>query len=225
MPPVGRADPVGDAVAWFDDRAAAVICAAAALDAKDNKGNPVPMRNRPPIKWEPSTASSSRRSRGSKIAISRSSSGTRTRRRAVFLLRSKCLAAMAYLDYFPDSKWTTIRPFVSSAIESASTGWCGTFGPGVNSLVDLLGDWFDGDYDMNQMHLIPLAYRYYQELSPEAREHLITVILAKGRIHRPNRPDHFTSGSVPNDWSRAGFVSPPGPIATNGISTRPKTTS
>ena len=85
----------------------------------------------------------------------------------------------------------------------------------MDTLVDLAGDRFDGDYDMNQMHLIPLAYRYYQELSPKAREHLITVILAKGRIHRPSRPDHFTSGGVPDDWSRAGYVSPPGPIAIN----------
>lgn len=215
VPPVGLAEPVSYAAARFDNRAAAVMCAAVALEAKDKKGNPVPMRNRPPIKWEPVDG---------KLVPAQPWHEDRdlsefkwydNKAPSIFLLLSKCLPAMAYLDYFPDSKWTTIRPFVSSAVESANTGWCGTFGPGVDTLVDLAGDRFDGDYDMNQMHLIPLAYRYYQELSPKAREHLITVILAKGRIHRPSRPDHFTSGGVPDDWSRAGYVSPPGPIAIN----------
>ena len=209
-PPIGAADPVTYAAARFDDRAAAVMCAAVALEAKDTKGNPVPMRKRPPIKWEPVDG---RLVPAQPWFEDRDLSEFKwydDEAPSIFLLLSKCLPAMAYLDYFPDSKWTTIRPFVSSAVAAANTGWCGTFGPGVDAATDLLGDWFEGNYDMNQMHLIPIAYRYYQELSPAAREHLIAVVLAKGRIHRPNRPDHFTSGGVPNDWSRAGFISPLG---------------
>jgi hypothetical protein len=209
-PPIGAADPVAYAAARFDDRAAAVMCAGAALDAKDDKGNPVPMRNRPPIKWVPEDG---RLVPAPPWFEDRDLSEFKWydgQPPIVFLLLSKCLPAMAYLDYFPDSKWTTIRPFVSSAVAAADTGWCGTFGPGVDSATDLLGDVFEGNYDMNQMHLVPLAYRYYQELSPSAREHLIGVVLAKGRIHRPNRPDQFTSGILPNDWSRAGFISPLG---------------
>ncbi|MEJ7680531.1 MAG: hypothetical protein WKG06_22300 [Segetibacter sp.] len=63
---------------------------------------------------------------------------------------------------------------------------------------------------MSEMHLLPIAYRYYDELPSVAREHLITMLLARGRIHRPGLDDTFTSESTPNDWSRAGSVSPVG---------------
>ena len=95
-------------------------------------------------------------------------------------------------------------------IVTAKAGYCGTFGPGVDAATDLLGSPSEGNYDMNQMHLIPLAYAYYEELDSAAREHLVRVLLARGRIHRPRRPEGVTSGSLPNDWSRAGFVSPLG---------------
>lgn len=209
-PPIGTADPVRYAADRFEERAAAVICAGAAHGAKDTHGNPVPIRSQPPIKWVPD---------GGRLVPEQPWFEDRDlselkwyddKALSVFLLLAKCLPAMAYLDYFPSSKWTTIRPFVSATVAAAGTGWCGTFGPGVDSATDLLGDWFQGNYDMNQMHLIPVAYRYYQELSAIARERLIRVALAAGRIHRPNRPDHLTSGGVPDDWSRAGFISPLG---------------
>src|SRR5437016_2255113 len=97
---------------------------------------------------------------------------------------------------------------VSAAILAASPGWCGSFGPGVDGTFSL-GD-TEGNYDMTQMHLVAIAYQYYAELSPEAREHLVTVLLARGLIHRPNLDDTFTSGLPPNDWDRAGYVSPLG---------------
>jgi hypothetical protein len=71
-------------------------------------------------------------------------------------------------------------------------------------------DQYEGNYDMAQMWLLPLAYRYYDRLTDPAREHLIRVLLATGRIHRPNEDDIVTSGGAPNDWSRAGYVSPAG---------------
>lgn len=123
---------------------------------------------------------------------------------------SKCLAAMAYLDYFPASGAAGLRPMVSEAILAAQPGWCGTFGPGIEGSVDLITKTVEGNYDMGQMHLIPLVYRYYDELTPPAREHLINELLQKGIIHRPNEDDTHTSGSVPGDWARAGFISPLG---------------
>lgn len=68
---------------------------------------------------------------------------------------------------------------------------------------------------MTQMWLLPLAYAYYDEIEPDAREKLITVLLAQGRIHRASiagADDVFTSGGTPNDWSRAGYVGTRGAV-------------
>jgi hypothetical protein len=129
----------------------------------------------------------------------------------VYIPRPMCLGLMAFPDYFPSLKDAPfLWGFVSKAILTAIPGWCGTFGPGVDGTFDVASDHYEGNYDMSQMILLPIAYRYYDELSPEAREHLITVLLALGRIHRPREDDTLTSGRTPNDWSRAGFVSPLG---------------
>jgi hypothetical protein len=111
---------------------------------------------------------------------------------------------MAYADYFPDdSHGESLRNKVSAAILQAGPGWCGTFGPDVNNVGQSK---FEGNYDMSQMFMLPLVYNYYEELTPEARERLITLLLARGRIHRASQDDTFTSGSAPNDWSRAGHI-------------------
>ena len=136
----------------------------------------------------------------------------------VLIPKGKCLALLAYPDYFPEvdvqvpgggiSAGEKLRRMVSAAILAARPGWCGTFGPGVDGLFDIVGDAdpLEGNYDMSQMHLLQIAYRYYDELSPEARELLIEVLLATGRIHRPDADDIVTSGGVPDDWSRAGHI-------------------
>ncbi|MEK0155163.1 hypothetical protein [Arthrobacter oryzae] len=129
---------------------------------------------------------------------------------AIYIPKAKCLAALAFPDYFPGVSAEYLRHKVSKALLAASPGWCGTFGPGVDAATDVLGDFYEGNYDLSQMHLLPMVYRYYDELSPEAREFLITVLLARGRIHRPRVDDTFTSRRTPGDWSRAGFVSPIG---------------
>jgi len=121
----------------------------------------------------------------------------------------KSLAAMAFADYFPGPQGDQLRSMVSIALLAAAPGWCGTIGPDVGSF-DLLGKPKEGNYDMTQQHLLRTAYAYFQELSPAAREHLINALLARGRIHRVDLKDTFTSGRVPNDWSRSGFVSPAG---------------
>jgi len=138
------------------------------------------------------------------------------------VLTTRCLACMAYNDYFPLE--TDLRPLVSKAIMNANPGWAGSFGPGVDRTLDLLKDalvdylpfLFDkhneGNYDMAQMHLLQIAYRYYDELSVEARDQLITVLLATGRIRRLNKKDEVTNGRVPNDWSTSGFLEFPIPI-------------
>ena len=128
---------------------------------------------------------------------------------AIFLVYSKCLAVMAYADYFPDAPHIELlRPKVSQAVMKASPGWCGSFGPGTTGALSLKG--YEGNYDMSQMFILPLIYNFYDELTPEARERVITLLLARGRIQRPNEDDTFTSGPPPADWSRAGYVSPAG---------------
>jgi hypothetical protein len=125
----------------------------------------------------------------------------------VYLVLPKCLAVLAYADYFPDQagRGRGLRSMVSRAILAASPGWCGTFGPGADDLFSLKSA--EGNYDMTEMFLLPIAYRHYADISPAAREHLITQLLARGRIHRPRLDDTFTSKNNPNDWSRAGFTS------------------
>ncbi len=126
----------------------------------------------------------------------------------VHLVTSKCLAALAYREYFPDTLFQGLDELVREAVLAAGPGWCGTFGPGTDDTVDLLAGATEGNYDMNQMHLLPMAYRYYDVLGEAAREHLITVLLARGRIHRISVDDTFTSGGAPQDWSRAGWALP-----------------
>jgi hypothetical protein len=122
----------------------------------------------------------------------------------IFIPTEKCLAAMAYKDYFPDApQGDQLRQWVSDAIMAAQPGWCGSFGPDVD---DYGSSTYEGNYDMTQMFLLPLAYAYYDVLTPEAREKLITVLLARGRIRRAALDDTFTSGLVPNDWDRAGRI-------------------
>ena len=89
---------------------------------------------------------------------------------------------------------------------AAGPGWCGTYGPQINNFGEQ-PDGFEGDYEFAQMFLLPIVYRYFDEVDPEAREHAIHLLLARGRIHRANLDDVFTSGPAPNDWSRAGYAS------------------
>lgn len=125
----------------------------------------------------------------------------------VWIPTAACLAVIAYPDYFPEiDDAPAFRGLVSKAIMAANPGWCGTFGPGVDGLFDVIGDHAEGNYDMSQMHLLQIAYRYYDDLSPQAREKLIKELLARGAIHRPERDDIFTSGGAPDDWSSAGYV-------------------
>lgn len=125
----------------------------------------------------------------------------------ILLVTSKCLAAMAYADFFPDApNGEDLRSMVSDAIMKASPGWCGTFGPGVTGALSLKAS--EGNYDMTQMIILPLIYNYYELLRPEAANLVITQLLARGRIQRPNVDDTFTSGPPPDDWFTAGYVSP-----------------
>jgi hypothetical protein len=127
-----------------------------------------------------------------------------------WIIRANALAVIAFPDYvIPGTIFSGFRGIVSQAILASNPGWCGTFGPSVDDTSDIRGDPSEGNYDMSQMHLLQIAYRYYGELSPEAREHLIIRLLATGTIHRPNRNDIVTSGGAPNDWSTAGFADLP----------------
>ena len=185
LPPYGELNTVDEAVRLFDARAAAAVSAATGFGA---------VRVFP--EGSPETELLEEKDYGDKAP-------------KIYIPKAKCLAALAYPDFFPEDHADDLRPKVSEAILAATQGWCGTFGPGVDSWWDVAGKHLDGDYDMSQMHLLQIAYCYYDELSPEAREHLITHLLALGRIHRPNLDDTLTHGPMPNDWARAGYVVPP----------------
>lgn len=116
-----------------------------------------------------------------------------------YIPTAKCLPALAYLDFFPDSSGAFLSGMVSNAILAARPGWCGTVAPAGR-----------GDYDMSQMHLLQIVYRYYDELNSDAQKHLIGRLLANGMIHRYGTSvgDIVTSGGAPNDWSRAGHIGP-----------------
>jgi hypothetical protein len=139
---------------------------------------------------------------------------------------TKCLAIIAYPDFFdtwgdalPARTEATVAGLtVSEAILAAKPGWCGTFGPLINSAVDLIVFESEGNYDMAQMHLLPMAYRYYDELTPDAREHLITSLLARGTVHGPGQKDTYTCGPYPEYWSRAGELKLPDPLGLTNIS-------
>jgi hypothetical protein len=128
------------------------------------------------------------------------------------ILTPRCLGAMAYLDYFPSDKDTgsKLREAISQAIMTAVPGWCGTFGPGVTGAISASDEPPEGNYDITQMKLLPLAYCFYDDLAPPAAERLVTTLLARGSIQRPGDDLTFTSGVAPNDWSRAGVLSPVG---------------
>ena len=50
----------------------------------------------------------------------------------IFILTAKCLAVMAYKDYFPDAALAEFMwPKVSEAIMDGSPGWCGSYGPDI----------------------------------------------------------------------------------------------
>jgi hypothetical protein len=127
----------------------------------------------------------------------------------IYLPTVKTLAALAYGDFFPGKRGEDLRDLVSEALLAAAPGWCGTYGPNIGTF-DLAFDdtLLEGNYDMTQQHLLWTAYAYFDEITPAAREHVITQLLARGRIYRINEDDTFTSGRAPNDWSRAGYVSP-----------------
>ena len=127
----------------------------------------------------------------------------------------RCLAALAYLEFFPyDKSAKRLGPLVSEAILGAQPGYCGSFGspPASTDYFILISDLVDasdsgqGNYDLSQMHLLQIAYRYYDFLTEDAQDRLINVLLATGRIHRPGQDDIVTSGRVPNDWGRAGHI-------------------
>ena len=102
-----------------------------------------------------------------------------------------------------------LRDDVSGAIGVASPGWCGTFNPDATGALSLENH--EGNYDITQMFILPLAYRYYSDLTPDAQEKLIRILLQKGCMHRPtDEDDTFTSGQVPDDWWRAALITPVG---------------
>lgn len=200
MPSFGVADPVAMAAGLFDSRAAAAVGSAVAtinIDALHF----VPSAGPGGGHFEPFDAFAEL------VEIKTFGGDVRD----VVIPTAQSLAIIAYPDFFPGVHDELSRRMVSEAISVSNPGWCGTFGPGVDGAFDLaLGDPAEGNYDISQMHLLQIAYRYYDDLAPNARELLIQQLLARGRVHRPRLDDTFTSEGTPNDWSRAGFVSPLG---------------
>jgi hypothetical protein len=200
LPPYPQGDARPLANSLFDSRAAAAVRAAV--------GNPAS------VKVMPTPSTDPKHDFDLDALLERKKYGDSAP--TILIPTPKCLAAMAYEDYFPGAPDAArLRPMVSDAIMAASPGWCGTFGPDVSNLAS--SD-YEGNYDMTQMFLLPLAYGYY-DLLPEAREKLITTLLAQGRIRRAALDDTLTSGGAPNDWSRAGRVT----LAVVGVADVPET--
>ena len=191
----------------LDNRGAAVIAASAGLGVVDETGQPK-LRSGSPIVWDSGDDDAMPKDPFTDYDLSEVK--RYAERKAHHLLLSKCLPVMAYQDYFPDTPHTFIRSLVSTTISTTSTGYCGSLGFDADGTFDLIDEPDEGNYDMNQQRLIPIAYGYFEELTPHAREHLIATSLGGGRIHRFNRPELRTSGRLPNDWARAGYISPLG---------------
>ncbi len=198
--PLPAGDPVTAARGWFDARAAAAINSATGLEGSGDSGPP---RIWPSVMQTRDGLAKPWYHERDLLEIKWYGEKAPT----VYHVRAKCLAALAYADFFPEraDRGRGLRSMVSRAILAAGPGWCGTFGPGADDLFSLEGG--EADYDMSEMFLVAIAYRHYWDISPAAREHLITQLLARGRVHRPRKDDTFTSGTTPNDWGRAGFVS------------------
>ena len=208
--PYPPGDAVPEAEELFDARAAAAVSAAVAVAGSGDSG---PVRVWPPVEWVALPLGLMIPSQPwfyARDLLELKWYGDKAP--TIYLPTAKCLSALAYLDFFPDQphRGAGLRSLVSAAVLAASPGWCGTFGPGVDGTVDIVSGPSEGNYDMSETHLVAMAYQFYDALSPDAREYLITALLAGGRIHRPNCDDTFTSGLVPNDWERAGFISPLG---------------
>lgn len=195
----GDGDLVPKAQSLFDTRAAACVSAAVALNGTSATGSG-PVRIWPAVEWNDDDDHDD----GPKeqtpwfwardlLEVKWYGSDAPT----IYIPTRKCLPALAYLDFFPDRVRVGkgLRTMVSAAVLAANSGWAGSLGPSG-----------EGNYDMTQMALVHMAYQYHDALSAEARDHLVTVLLARGQIHRMNRPDTITSGRAPNDWDRAGYV-------------------
>ena len=218
LPDHGDDDLVRKAQSLFDARGAACVSAAVAIDGSPAVGDG-PVRIWPAVDWKadgegPTTGAPWFWSRDLLEIKWYSDAPT------VYIVTGKSLAALAYLDFFPDRRRIGIglRTMVSAAVLAAGPGWCGTWGPDMGDIWDVLFSGNpEGNYDMTQMRLLHMAYQYHDVLSPEARDRLVTVLLAWGRIDRINLDDTFTSGRAPNDWDRAGYISPGGPAGHTNI--------
>jgi hypothetical protein len=123
---------------------------------------------------------------------------------------NRCLAALAYLDYYTTATAQDVKRLVADAIREARPGWSGTFSGGVSQLDLVGGDTPEGNYDMGQMCQAALAYAFFDELGEfdaAGREHLIRTLLGNAKIWRLNLPTLATSGPLPTDWMRAGYLS------------------
>jgi hypothetical protein len=198
----GQVDAVATAAALFDHRAAALLHAARGLE-DDNFWARVSLEN--PMSFN----TPQKRFRGLLAQTKYDDAPD------VWSPTTKCLAMLAYADYFRGGR--VAGSLVSEAVTAANPGWCGAIGPGVDDLIDVLSSPPKGDYDFEQMHLIPMAYSYYDDLTSDAREHLITSLLAGGRIHGPGQDDTHTCGPYPEYWSRAGVVKLPDPLGLTSI--------
>ena len=72
----------------------------------------------------------------------------------------------------------------------ANPGWCGTFGNYPNDALQVaFGSTNEGNYDLTQMHLIPMAYAYYDLLSCAGARasHQLAVGRRAGPRPRPGR--------------------------------------
>jgi hypothetical protein len=207
-PEFAAADPVRPLAAQFDDRAAAVIAAAVAVRDLDDDGKPK-LRVKPPITWN--TAGPYPVPEDGQPYFEQTRDVTEFKFDALgtlgrYQLRGKALAIAAYADFFaaPD---VDLSKLLDDAILLADSGYCGTYGRRPTTDKQLaLGDTTTADYDMGQTALVMLAYGYFDDLTPPAREHLIKRLLGEGIVHRLNKNLAYSSGPVPKHWWSAAEI-------------------
>ena len=188
-PPFAVANAVAQMTAQFDDRAAALVAAAAGLGDVDAAKKPKLRPRKEVVTETPFYESfdlSEYKPEGGGIAH--------------YLLLKKSLAVLAHADYFSTHPWNAwAKGQVQAAIMGASPGWCGSFGravTGAPTVIDQPAYGGEGNYDMNQMFILPIAYAYYDDLSEAARERVIRNLLAQGQIRRVNMDTAVTSGPI-----------------------------
>ena len=89
------------------------------------------------------------------------------------------LAKMAYSDYFSGDDQIPGRSAPITLRQEVDDAICGEGVGNVGTTIHKLGINVDGEYDVLLTAFIKLYYKYYNALSPDARNHIFNVLLSQ----------------------------------------------